>query len=469
MEWPRGVAAPARRALEAAGITDLEQACRYGRARLARLHGMGPRALRALEEAAHERGLSLRPLWDCDHRAHRDGHRRGYSVGIDPRFQGVAVSEQTPEKRRHPVRIVVVSLMVVAVLALGGIGAAGWYFSGEVIDVDHSPAEYSLTVTGVEDGRVTLPADEDTLRPGTWGLEWDGGRAVMGPVRAIEGTTVTREVLAVLEGDLAEGLAVSVDRYTYGDDPEQAFGIDYEDVTVSGPLGDYPGWYVPGEGDTWVIAVHGRNASPRETLRALPAIVEAGFPYLAVTYRNDEGAPAAPDGNHHLGASEWEDVAAAVDYARGEGAEDVVLYGWSMGGSLVAEAYRNMDSSPVRAMIVDSPVMDWDSTLDMQADDRDVPGVVTWSAKRIVEWRSNLSIDGLDQRSWAGELDVPMLGFVDTADETVDHTATLEFFDAAPPDLVEVVETSAGHTASWNADSEAYERAVVEFLGRLRA
>jgi hypothetical protein len=54
------LAAPARRALLAAGYTRLEQLTEVSEAEVMELHGMGPNALRALRTAMEERGLSFR-------------------------------------------------------------------------------------------------------------------------------------------------------------------------------------------------------------------------------------------------------------------------------------------------------------------------------------------------------------------------------------------------------------------------
>jgi hypothetical protein len=58
-EWPQGVAAPAIRALNAAGYTELRQLAGIPVDDLKRLHGMGPKALIRLREALEEQGLSL--------------------------------------------------------------------------------------------------------------------------------------------------------------------------------------------------------------------------------------------------------------------------------------------------------------------------------------------------------------------------------------------------------------------------
>ena len=52
------LASPAKRALEAAGITCLEDLSQWQEADLARLHGIGPNALKVLKEALAEKKIS---------------------------------------------------------------------------------------------------------------------------------------------------------------------------------------------------------------------------------------------------------------------------------------------------------------------------------------------------------------------------------------------------------------------------
>ena len=55
------LAAPARRALSAAGYARLDQLAQVSEPDLKKLHGMGPTAIAALREALHERGLAFHP------------------------------------------------------------------------------------------------------------------------------------------------------------------------------------------------------------------------------------------------------------------------------------------------------------------------------------------------------------------------------------------------------------------------
>jgi 3-deoxy-D-arabino-heptulosonate 7-phosphate (DAHP) synthase len=53
------IGAPATRALNSAGYTALRQLAGVPRAELAKLHGMGPKALRILDETLAEHGMQL--------------------------------------------------------------------------------------------------------------------------------------------------------------------------------------------------------------------------------------------------------------------------------------------------------------------------------------------------------------------------------------------------------------------------
>ena len=52
--------APARRALEGAGITNLELLSQYGEKEILKLHGMGPSSIPKLKEALKKRGLNFK-------------------------------------------------------------------------------------------------------------------------------------------------------------------------------------------------------------------------------------------------------------------------------------------------------------------------------------------------------------------------------------------------------------------------
>ena len=58
-DFPKGIGAPATRALVAAGYTKLSDLLGVPAARLKALHGMGPKAMRLLQEALERQGGTL--------------------------------------------------------------------------------------------------------------------------------------------------------------------------------------------------------------------------------------------------------------------------------------------------------------------------------------------------------------------------------------------------------------------------
>jgi uncharacterized protein len=251
---------------------------------------------------------------------------------------------------------------------------------------------------------------------------------------------------------------------------------EFREVSVPGPLGGYPAWELPGRrGDTWVIAVHGRGCDRRESLRVLPALSDLGLPVLVVTYRNDLGAPVGPDGLYHLGDSEWADLAAAVDYARGRGARRVVLFGWSMGAAITG-AYldRAPGAAGVAAVLWDSPVLDWRATLHQQARLMRLPSraatVLVSLVTRIAGARAGIDFDRFDLLRSPPSRRPPTLLIQGGADSAVPPAPgrALHAASAAlgwPMEYLEV--PGAEHTAGWNTDPAGYDAAVTGFLRRV--
>lgn len=385
---------------------------------------------------------------------------------------GRVISSRNARRRPWLRRTVVISLVVLLVVVIATIGI-GWFFASQLLTVDNAAA-YPVTVSAVDGDKVTLSRDSDTELAVQLGLQWDGGSAVLSNAVTVNDDSVVRTVTSAVPGSLKPGLHVSADIRVFDGDPKSSRGLGFDAVNLKGELGDLPAWFVPPTAvktrTTWVIAVHGLGASRTETLRVLPAIASAGLPALVMSYRNDVGAPASPDNYYHLGDTEWRDVAAGVAYAKAHGATGVVLYGWSMGGALNMTALRRMpaaDAALIRAVVLDSANIDWSAVLEFQGAKRHLPGFVTWTAERFIEWRADLSLNDFDQRPYASQLKAPALIFIDTQDQTVPNGPAKEFA-AARPDLVTLVTTTGGgHTGPWNTNPTRYEAALTTFLGRI--
>jgi len=360
-----------------------------------------------------------------------------------------------------------VTLLVLGVLAVGGIG---WYFSGVAVALGSHAFEPVATVQGIaaDATAVQLSDTPDTTGSEVTGLEWPGGYGRLGAVLDRTPTGVTR-VFTPLVGRPEPGQPVAVDPFAYPGDPGTAVGLPFDDVILGSELGGLPTWYVPGAAPsgTWAVFVHGHDSNRREALRYLPMLHDRGLPVLVPTYRNDVGAPRSPDGQEHLGDTEWRDVEPAVRWALDHGARDVVLFGWSMGGAV---SLQFVDRSPlryaVRGLVLDSPVISWSDVLLHQGRARGLPDPVTDVAEWFVGRRLGSGLDRFDWVARAGELRKPVLLVHSDADTYVPDGPG-KALAAARPDLVTYLDIpGAGHTRGWNVDPVRYRAATDAWLTR---
>ena len=371
-------------------------------------------------------------------------------------------------------RTQLVILAGIVLLACVGFLGAGWYYSGELkdgaLEPDHEPDKLDLRVLALEDGLVTLSAtseaeeDGDWARDGVFGLQWEGSYGRVGDIVEIDDERVVREFSPMLGKPTVGGLA-RLDSFAFPEDPQKAHGIAFEEVTFTSPLGEFDAWFVDGYRDTWVIFVHGRAANRRESLRILPEIHEMGFPALVITYRNDDGVPEDPTGRYQYGKTEWQELDAAASYALDQGADSIVLVGYSMGGAVTASfLYRSPLSTRVVGVILDSPLLDFGAAVDHGASERGVPAPLNWIGRRIAALRFDIDWGELDYVGRAGELEAPILLFHGDDDDTA-PVATSDALAEARPDIVTYVRVAgAGHVRSWNTDPDAYGAAVRDFL-----
>ncbi|MCL6645603.1 MAG: alpha/beta fold hydrolase [Dehalococcoidia bacterium] len=337
---------------------------------------------------------------------------------------------------------------------------------------DRLPAPFSVRITAIAPGRLTLrpgPAGAPGahLEPGRYLLEAARGRAFLGPVLESNGVVAIRE-FAPLDGDLRPGDFARLDPFAFPGDPREAHGIDFDEVDVPAPLGRFPAWYVRGRRDTWAVMVHGKGANRRETLRLLPLLVEAGYPALAITYRNDEGCPQAPHGRYSYGRDEYEELEAAVRFALELGARRILLVGYSMGGAIcLSFMERSNLASRAAGFILDAPMLDLRTTVAHGARQRRIPLWYLAVSNRIAARRYRFNWDDFDYRRTAMDLQVPILLFHGDADPTV-PVETSDALAAARPDIVRYVRVpGAGHVRAWNVDPGGYADAVRAFLAAL--
>lgn len=360
-----------------------------------------------------------------------------------------------------------VSGVVAALLALLVGAAVSWHFSSAVLVPDHRDWPEEEKVERLSRGEVVLSRSEETERPGVYALAWQAGHAIAGTVTAKSDETVTRK-LSDVRGYMAPGMKVALDSKVYFGDPGQARGLPFADVRVPGELGSMPAWLVPGRSDTWAIVVHGINDNPQVGLRILPALRRAGLPSLSITYREDLGAPPSPDGMHHMGLTEWRDLAAAARYARSRGARRLILIGYSMGGSLVTQfMQRSPLAARVAGLVLDAPALDWQEILSFNATEMGLPGFMALPVEWAIGARVDADWESLDAVEHPEAFQLPILLFHGEDDEVIPISTSDEFAAGLPGWVTYFRVPGAGHTEAWNVGPPLYEARLTRFLSRL--
>ncbi|WP_019180640.1 alpha/beta hydrolase family protein [Microbacterium yannicii] len=322
---------------------------------------------------------------------------------------------------------------------------------------------------------ITLARTPDTELPGRYGLFTSGTADYikLGSVLSEDEVSVKRKLLTHVGSDARLAPEAAFSGWYY-DTPEQLH-LPYTPELIGSTVGPCPAWLFPaGDGDTWVVQVHGRGTTRAECLRAVPVFHGLGITTLVVSYRNDGEAPRSRSGAYTLGATEWRDVDAAVGFARRRGARRVIVMGWSMGGAIALQLSLNSaHGDSIAGLILESPVVDWRIVLDYQARAMRVPPAVSGLAIEALktEWASPLTrsggaipFDRLDVVARAAELRHPVLILHSDDDGFVPSDASHDLA-VARPDLVDLnVFEVARHTKLWNYDQGRWSDSIRSWL-----
>lgn len=381
------------------------------------------------------------------------------------------------------------TLAAVCASSITFLGAA--YFARRVV-VPSTRRREDLSIRQVfsDEGaslRIELPATPLTRAPGRYSL-WFGngkGHACIGAVIAEDtsGETVTRLVERVDSGDLRSATAGIWSGYAYSK-PEQ-LGLPFEDVKIKVDEGVAPAWkFAPTAGcgsvsSTWAIHVHGMGGKRAGALRGVPVVSRLGLTSLVVSFRNDGEAPPSTDSRYSLGQNEWLDVEAAIKFAMNQGAERLVLFGWSLGGSMALRAANlSAHADRIIGLVLVAPVLDWAETLTSNGSASGLPEAIARVGLRMLgsnacRWvtglKQSIDLSTLDWVARAHDLKTPTLILHGIEDKSTPVSVS-ERFAELRPDLVHLVRFEVpGHSLEWNADSEKWESSVTWFLKSLPA
>lgn len=371
---------------------------------------------------------------------------------------------------RHAVSIAVPALIAVAAAAAAVVFAT----ARRVVAVAARSNDVEIIAVDTGAQTIELGRTPDTELAGRYGLFTTGTQSYvkLGAVLSADASKVRRKLLTQIEPGSHVDRDAAFSGWYYVTPSE--LHLPWENVIVGTPAGPCPAWLFPGESSTWVIQVHGRGTTRSECLRAVPVFHALGLPTLVVSYRNDGEAPPSRGRSYALGASEWHDVDAAIEYALRHGAERIVLMGWSMGGAIslqaaVSSAHRDL----IAGLVLDSPVVDWRTVLRFQAREsglrEPLPELAMGALQHTLLARLSgaedaIPFDRLDMVARASELEAPILILHSDDDGFVPADASHALAEARP-DLVTMPKFSvARHAKIWNYDQQSWSSAITEWM-----
>lgn len=365
-----------------------------------------------------------------------------------------------------------------ALLTVGGLGL-GWTIARR-LTAPVGPRDFDLTVRDVEvDGDrrlLILDRTRETVARGVYNLWFETGDWVRVADEVLD--RGSGQIARVVTDAMHDFLPSAGDRFSwsgiYFANPADA-GLSAREISINTPAGAASAWLIQGDEDrsTWAIHIHGLGSNRRGTLRGVQVAAEMGYTSLVICYRNDGEGPRLGAGRSTLGFTEGEDAEAAVDYAVQNGAQRIVLFGWSMGAAIALRvASRTRERGVIVGLVLDSPVLNWIDVIKTNCARSGLPAVAGHLATpwltlgplaRMVGLSGGIPLRALDWVQRAEELTVPMLILHGARDDSAPISVSEALRDRRP-DLVQLESFDAGHTLAWNSAPERWRSAVGSWL-----
>lgn len=254
------------------------------------------------------------------------------------------------------------------------------------------------------------------------------------------------------------------------------------------------GWFFPAKGDpiSTVVIIHDNGSNRLQFDLDSPALfdylVNKGLNVLAFDLRFS----GQSDGTMSTyGYSEWEDVLAAIQYARQfASTEDVVLYGFGSGVSAALMAWEELpasgtdpedipsklklityDRSYIRAVILDTPAISPDEYI--RADARKTGPVGHYLLQYTVPYAVRLSAGHSKTSNLVtivSQMPIPALIIWSDTDEHIESASTQAFIQERIrlyPANTQIYEAEADdYLGSWLSDQTAYIESLDRFITR---
>jgi uncharacterized protein len=241
-------------------------------------------------------------------------------------------------------------------------------------------------------------------------------------------------------------------------------GLEHEDVRFTTDDGfTLDGWLIPAGRETRaaVILMHGFSWHRLPWLTEFVPWIQPRFNILQFDFR---GHGNSDDALITLGTLEQRDVAAAVRFLQSRGYGPIALMGISMGGSVAITAAPDL---PVAAVVADAAYAVLENPIANRMREGRYPlarlgsRLVVAAASVRARTRLRQPIQRVGQIAPRG-----LLLIAPREDRLVDWTQAVRLFEAAREPKELMVVDGAAHSDAHAVGGEAYERRVLEFLGR---
>ncbi len=225
-------------------------------------------------------------------------------------------------------------------------------------------------------------------------------------------------------------------------------GLEYRDVELPTSDGEIlHGWWLPHEQSrATVVFFHGNAGNISHRLESLEIFHELGVDVLIVDYRGYGRSSGSPSeaGLYRDGQAAWN----WLTETQGVSAEEIILFGRSLGGAVAAELATRVDAA---GLIVESV---FTSVPDIAAE------LYWWLP---VRWLSRLDFDtaGCIRRT-----DLPVLVVHSSDDEIIPFSHGQRLHEIAG-DRGTLLEIRGGHNTGFLESPERYREGLDHFIARL--
>lgn len=220
--------------------------------------------------------------------------------------------------------------------------------------------------------------------------------------------------------------------------------------------------YYPAGSRTTAILMHGYNTFPIANFRVIGTCLHKMGMNVLMPF---ERAHLKSGGRHStLGMLEQKDVLTWIDWAEQHGAEQIVLYGISMGAASVAYALSRIKTGSVKRAVVDCGFISPYEAMRRESARRKLPTRLLMPYTVLL---SKLMFHEDPRRKVTESLSaagIPVLFLYGDADQTVSVEEGRQIYGACASEKQFLEVHGAEHTVAWLAAAEEQKKQITEFI-----